>query len=76
MKGAKVTCEDLETGESETKVVEPGDYLFVTVEPCHIDGIQTYSTGTHVVTVKKGRVSEHARSHKVTTPDTGKVSFP
>lgn len=52
MKGVKVTAEDLDTGETETKVVEEGDYNIIVVAPAYIDGVQTYANGTHVITVK------------------------
>lgn len=53
MKGIRVIVEDLETGERDEKVVEPGDYLLTTVEPCHLAHVTTHANGTHVLTVKK-----------------------
>lgn len=51
-KGIRVTVEDLETGEKETRDVPSGDYFLVTTEPAHIAHINTFANGTHVITVK------------------------
>jgi hypothetical protein len=52
----RVTIEDLETGEQETKDVPAGDYFLITVDPCHESGIQMYPMkGTHVLTIKNVR---------------------
>lgn len=47
----KVTVEDIETGEKGERIVQDGDYILVTAEPCYLDGVQTYAK-THVLTVK------------------------
>jgi hypothetical protein len=47
---------DLETGDVERTIVADGDYLIICVNPCNLDGIQTYpAKGTHVLTVKNCR---------------------
>jgi hypothetical protein len=51
--GVEVTCRDLETGEIETKVCEPGDYILVAVAPLELAGVQHYGTGTRVLTLKR-----------------------
>lgn len=49
----RVTCVDEETGEEDTKVIQNGDYMLITVDPCFEAHIAVYpSTGTHVITVK------------------------
>lgn len=48
----RVTVEDLETGQSSTRDVRAGDYIIVTAAPCFLDGVQSYNTRTHVLTVK------------------------
>lgn len=48
----RITVEDLETGASSTRDIPAGDYILVTAAPCFLDGIQTYSNRTHVLTVK------------------------
>lgn len=51
-----VTCRDDQTGEESTEVVQDGDYLIVTVEPCHLAYTRAYPrTGTHIVTLR-GRI--------------------
>lgn len=52
MKGIKVTVEDLETGEIESKEVRPGDYVIVSVAPAYTSNVVAYKNGTHVITVK------------------------
>ena len=54
-KGIRITVEDLETGETQTQVVPPGDYALMTTEPAYVAHINTFANGTHVITVK-GRV--------------------
>lgn len=51
-KGIKVTVEDLDTGDTESKTVEPGDYVIITVDPATVD-IVAHKNGTHVLTVKR-----------------------
>lgn len=49
----RITVEDLETGEKETRDIPAGEYVVLTTEPCHVDGTQFYPrTGTAVVTIK------------------------
>jgi len=52
MKGVEVTARDLETGESETKVVEVGDYMLICVYPAELVHTQASANGTHQITVK------------------------
>jgi hypothetical protein len=47
----RVTVEDIESGQKDERVVQDGDYILVTAEPCYLDGLQAY-TKTHVLTVK------------------------
>lgn len=51
----RITVEDLETGEKESRELPAGDYFMLTTEPAYVDGIQAFKNGTHVVTIK-GRV--------------------
>lgn len=57
----RVTCVDIETGEEETSVIDDGDYMLITVEPCYEHHIAAYRTGTHVITIK-GRQPLAARA--------------
>lgn len=50
-KGIRVTVEDLETGESESKVIV-NDYIIVTAGTCYVDYQQAFANGTHQLTVK------------------------
>jgi hypothetical protein len=51
-KGVRVTCVDLDTGESESVTVKAGDYVLIPVEPCYRASVQAHGNGTHVITVK------------------------
>ena len=51
-KGIRITVEDLETGETQTRDVPPGDYALLTTEPAHVAHINAFANGTHVVTIK------------------------
>jgi hypothetical protein len=54
--GTKVTCTDVDTGESESKVIE-NDWMIVTDGTYYLDGIATYpKSGTVVLTVKRRKV--------------------
>lgn len=51
-KGVKVTCEDLETGESDSVTIWD-DVLVVTAGSAYIAGVQDYpAKGTQVYTIK------------------------
>jgi hypothetical protein len=55
-KGIRVTVEDLETGETESKVIGPGDFIFIPVAPCYLGPVQRYpKAGTTMLTVKDHR---------------------
>ena len=54
--GLRIIVEDLKTGEKQQVTIPMGEYFFVTASPCYVDGIQSYKTGTHVVTIK-GRIA-------------------
>jgi len=48
----RISIEDLETGETQTHDLPSGDYFLLTTTPAYVDSLQTYQTGTHVITVK------------------------
>jgi len=48
----RVTVEDLATGEIGTREFE-NDYMLITEGDHYLDGIQAYTNGTHVITVKR-----------------------
>lgn len=53
MSGTSVTATDVDTGESETKVIE-NDFVVICDGDRYIDGVQAYpGTGTQVVTIKR-----------------------
>lgn len=54
MSGTRVTCEDIETGESETQVIED-DWVMVCDGKYEITHINSFANGTAVVTVKPTR---------------------
>lgn len=52
--GIRVTVEDLETGDTESVVLRPGQYVVTTASPMYIAGEQRYpGTGTVVLTLKR-----------------------
>lgn len=51
-KGFRVTVEDLESGETGTRVVGVGDYILMPFAPCYLDGIVQHSNGTVQLTLK------------------------
>ena len=52
MAGTRVTCTDVETGQSDSAVIE-NDFLLVTDGSVYLDGVQRYANGTTVLTVKR-----------------------
>lgn len=53
MSGTRVTCEDIETGETESQVIE-NNYVVITDGRAFVDGVQHYpGTGTTVLTIKR-----------------------
>jgi hypothetical protein len=49
----RVTVHDPETGETETREVQPGDYAVITCAPCHQTETQAdLEAGTHTITVR------------------------
>lgn len=53
-KGIRVTCTDLDTGESESQVIHD-DYVLVCAGSCYRHHVQAHANGTHVITVKGRR---------------------
>ncbi|WP_435582896.1 hypothetical protein [Amycolatopsis thermoflava] len=55
-KGFRVTVEDLDTGEAETRTVAPGDFVLIPLEPCHLSSVSRYEkSGTVQLTLKDHR---------------------
>lgn len=50
-KGTKVTAEDLDSGDTEIRVIHD-NYVLVTDGDCHLAGVQKHEDGTHVITVR------------------------
>jgi len=50
--GTKVTAEDIDNGESVSRVIKD-DYSLVTDGDCFVSSIQIYpKAGTHIITIK------------------------
>jgi hypothetical protein len=49
--GVQVTVLDTETGDTETQVISD-DYVITCAGSAHVDSVQAYANGTHVLTVK------------------------
>ena len=56
MSGTEITARDLDSGETETKVIRD-DWLVITDGAYEIAGVQVYGNGTVQVTLKRGRLS-------------------
>lgn len=57
--GFRVTVEEIDTGETTTMVIAPGDYFLATFEPCHDSHHAHYANGVSQITIK-GRAPEFA----------------
>jgi hypothetical protein len=57
----RVTVEDLETGDQESKDVAEDDYFVLTTGTCYLAGVQSYPVqGTCVLTIKGHSPKLHA----------------
>lgn len=54
MSGTRVTCEDVDTGETETQVI-CDDWVVITDGSHYIDAIVRHRNGTVQVTIKVGK---------------------
>ena len=54
MSGTRVTCTDVETGESETAVIE-NNYVVICDGDRYVDGYVMHANGTVVVTIKRAK---------------------
>lgn len=52
MSGIRVTCEDLETGESQSREIW-NDYIVIVAGDRYVANVQAHGNGTHVVTIKR-----------------------
>ena len=51
MSGTRVTCTDVDTGESDSAVITD-DYVLITDGSVYLDSVQQHANGTTVLTVK------------------------
>jgi hypothetical protein len=61
MSGTKVTCMDVDTGDSESAVI-CDDYVLVTDGNVYLDSVQKHANGTTVLTVKRREAVSDDRS--------------
>lgn len=73
MKGIRVTAVDLDSGETATKEIQPGNYVIVVAAPCHVASEQHHANGTTILTIK-GRSRGLLASSWVTPAQPGGVS--
>lgn len=59
--GTKVTCQDVETGESESAVITD-DHLIITDGRAYLASVVAYANGTQILTVKKAASVDEARA--------------
>lgn len=64
--GIRVSCEDLETGETGEVTIQPGNYLLIVASPCYLANEQHSANGTTVITLK-GRRAELMATRTVET---------
>ncbi len=62
----RVTVEDLETGETESREIM-NDYIIVTAGECYVSSTQSWKNGTHQLIIK-GRNKALEGSHDETNP--------
>ena len=49
----RVTVEDLETGDRDSKEMPAGEYFVLTTSPCYVAHTNSFpQKGTHVLTIK------------------------
>ena len=49
----RITVEDLETGEKESRDIPAGEYFILTTSPCYVAHTDSYpQKGTHILTIK------------------------
>ena len=51
-KGFRVTVEDLDNGETQSRIVGEGDYMLIPFAPCYLHYTQRLGGGTVQVTLK------------------------
>ena len=57
MAAIRVTAEDLETGETGVREIQPGEYIVIPVEPMYLDGYVQHGNGTVQLTLKRRTAS-------------------
>jgi hypothetical protein len=57
----RVTVEDIENGDRDVGTVPLNDYMVIVHGDCHISNIQTYKSGTHVITIKGRKPAKDAK---------------
>jgi hypothetical protein len=51
-KSFRVTVEEIDTGQTSTMLIAPGDYFLATFDPCHETHHATYAKGVAQITIK------------------------
>lgn len=62
-KGTRVTCEDLETGETESKELR-NDWMLVTDGTAYVHHITRHANGTVILTIKHGEPTPELRENQ------------
>lgn len=52
MSGTRITCTDVDTGESESRTIV-NDFCLVCDGDRYVDGVAKYANGTTVITIKR-----------------------
>lgn len=65
--GSRITCEDLETGDAQTMIVQAGDYMLIPLAPCYLDSFQRHANGTVQLTIKGHSPQGSAVTESATT---------
>ena len=57
MSGTRVTCTDVDTGDTQSEVIED-NYVLITDGRVYLHGVTRYANGTAVLTVKRRKPGE------------------
>lgn len=63
MKQIRVTVHDLVDGTEQSTEIED-DYVIICAGSCHVEHINAFATGTHVLTVKGRKDGRHVQQEK------------
>jgi hypothetical protein len=66
--GTRVTCTDIDSGESQTEEIA-NNYILVTDGRCYLDGVVEHANGTTILTVKRRPVPDRTTTEPTETEE-------